>query len=102
MEYSDNQLATHLNVNRSTAFRWRKSGCSTNDLEAAKAWSRNRKPAVRRLQTGELNSIECNTAINLIKNEVVEEVTPIPVAGEDAYSVRDRLQAQEQTISAEI
>jgi hypothetical protein len=85
MEYSDNQLANHLNVNRSTAFRWRRLGCPTNDLEAAKAWAQNRKPAQKR-----------------IKNEVVEEITPIPVEGENPYCVRDRLQAQEQSISAEI
>jgi hypothetical protein len=85
MEYSDNQLAAHLNVNRTTAYRWRKLGCPTDDLQAASEWSQNRKPATSR-----------------IKNEVVEEVTPIPVVGEDPYSVRDRLQAQEQSISSEI
>src|ERR1700685_189466 len=85
MEYSDIQLAALLNVNRTTAFRWRKAGCPTDDLEAAKEWSQNRKPATSRT-----------------KNGVVEEVSPIPVIGEDPYAVRDRLMAQEQTISSEI
>ncbi len=58
---------------------------SPYDLEAATEWGQNRKPAQKR-----------------IKNEVVEEITPILVSGEDPYSVRDRLQAQEQTISSEI
>jgi hypothetical protein len=85
MEYSDIQLATHLKVNRSTAFRWRKSGCPTNDLNAATQWAANRKPIATKLKT-----------------EVLEDVAPIPVNGETAYDVRDRLQAQEQSISAEI
>jgi hypothetical protein len=58
---------------------------SPYDLEAATEWAQNRKPAQKR-----------------IKNEVVEEITPILVSGEDPYSVRDRLQAQGQTISSEI
>jgi hypothetical protein len=45
MRYSDVQLAAHLHVNKSTAFRWRKVGCPTNDLEAAAQWAQNRKPA---------------------------------------------------------
>jgi hypothetical protein len=85
MEYSDIQLAAHLKVNCATAFRWRKSGCPTNDLEAATQWAENRKPTTTKL-----------------KAEVLEDVAPIPVNGETAYDVRDRLQAQEQSISAEI
>jgi hypothetical protein len=85
MEYSDVQLAAHLNVNRSTAFRWRKNGCPTDSLEAATQWAQNRKPIATKQQT-----------------EVLEAVAPIAVNGETAYDVRDRLQAQEQTISAEI
>ena len=85
MEYSDRQLATHLHVNRSTAFRWRKVGCPTNDLEAAAQWAQNRKPAGKKSTT-----------------EVAETVPPVIVAGETAYDVRDRLQAQEKSISAEI
>jgi hypothetical protein len=85
MEYSDIRLATHLDVNRSTAFRWRKNGCPTDSLEAATQWAANRKPTA-----------------NKLKVEVLEAVAPIPVNGETAYDVRDRLQAQEQTISAEV
>jgi hypothetical protein len=85
MEYSDIQLATHLHVNRSTAFRWRKVGCPTNDLEAASQWAQNRKPAGKKITT-----------------EGVESIAPVVVAGETAYDVRDRLQAQEKSISAEI
>lgn len=85
MKYTDIQLATHLKVNRSTAVRWRKSGCPTNSLEAATAWAQNRKPAATKRKT-----------------EIIDDVPPIPVEGETAYDVRDRLQAQEQSISAEI
>jgi hypothetical protein len=102
MEYSDSQLATHLNVNRSTAFRWRKVGCPTNDLEAAAQWAQNRKPAARKLRAGELDSSESNTATKKIQAEVVEAVAPVVVEGETAYDVRNRLQAQEKSISAEI
>jgi hypothetical protein len=84
MEYSDVQLGHALGVHRSTAFRWRKSGCPTNDLEAAKAWAQNRKPAAKNIK------------------QDIEPVAPIPVEGETAYDVRDRLQSQEQAISAEI
>ena len=85
MEYSGSQLASHLHVNRSTAFRWRKEGCSTNDLEAASHWAQNREPAGKNITT-----------------EVVESITPVVVVGETAYDVRDRPQAQEKSISAEI
>jgi hypothetical protein len=85
MEYSDVQLGQALNVHRSTAFRWRKDGCPTHDLDQAKAWAQNRKlkPTTR-------------------ANEATEDAPPIPVEGETAYNVRDRLQAQERTIAAEI
>jgi hypothetical protein len=90
MEYSDSQLATHLHVNRSTAFRWRKVGCPTNDLEAASQWAQNRKPAQKKSNVevaGPSRTTEPATS-------TTEPETP--------YSVRDRLQAQEQSISAEI
>jgi hypothetical protein len=58
----------------------------TNDLEAAKAFAQNRK---------------ANPTPTMAK-DVVETVAPIPVTGETAYNVRDRLQAQERSIAAEI
>jgi hypothetical protein len=89
MEYSDSQLATHLHVNRSTAFRWRKVGCPTNDLQAASQWAANRKPARKK------STIEVAVPI------AIDPASPATEA-ETAYNVRDRLQAQEQSISAEI
>lgn len=86
MEYSDVQLGQALGVHRSTAFRWRKAGMPTDDLEAAKSFAQNRKPKP-----------EPTTA-----KDIAESVSPIPVTGETAYNVRDRLQAQERSISAEI
>jgi hypothetical protein len=90
MEYSDIQFATHLNVNRSTAFRWRKVGCPTNNLEAASQWAQNRKPAQKK------TTVEVAVPLGNIE--------PVYATGEPEtpYSVRDRLQAQEQSISAEI
>src|SRR5271165_4400043 len=85
MEYSDVQLGHALGVHRSTAFRWRKAGMPTNDLEAAKSWAQNRKPNSKREPT-----------------EPVEDVKAIPVAGESCYDVRDRLQMEEQSIASEI
>lgn len=89
MEYSDRQLATYLNVNRSTAFRWRKVGCPTNDLEAASQWAQNRKPAQKK------TTIE--VAVSLGHTDTPSEKEP-----QTAYTVRDRLQAQERSISGEI
>jgi hypothetical protein len=83
MEYSDVQLGLTLNVHRSTAFRWRKAGCPTDDLDQAKAWAQNRKPKPK-------------------PPMAQESVAPIPVEGETAYNVRDRLQAQERSIASEI
>jgi hypothetical protein len=86
MEYSDVQLGLALNVHRSTAFRWRKEGMSTTDLDEARSWAQNRKPNTKRP----------------IVEDSAESVAPIPVEGETAYNVRDRLQAQEHAIAAEI
>src|ERR1700736_5375909 len=83
MEYSDVQLGQALGVHRSTAFRWRKVGMPTNDLEAAKSWAQNRKPKPK-------------------PSMAQESIAPIPVEGETAYNVRDRLQAQERSIASEI
>jgi hypothetical protein len=57
----------------------------TDDLEAAKAFAQNRKPTTKREP-----------------KDAIEDVAPIPVEGETAYNVRDRLQAQERSISGEI
>jgi hypothetical protein len=90
MRYSDVQLAAHLQVNKSTAFRWRKLGCPTNDLEAASAWAQNRKPAQKK------------TTVEIAgPSRTTEPATSTPEP-ETPYSVRDRLQAQEQSISTEI
>jgi hypothetical protein len=83
MEYSDVQLGQALGVHRSTAFRWRKEGMDCSDIEAAKAWAQNRKPKPKQPMAQ-------------------ESIAPIPVEGETAYNVRDRLQAQERSISSEI
>jgi hypothetical protein len=58
----------------------------TTDLDAAKAWAQNRKPHTKRL----------------LAKDSAESVAPIPVEGETAYNVRDRLQAQERSIASEI
>jgi hypothetical protein len=90
VDYTYIQLAKALNVNRTTAYRWRKAGCPTNDLEAAAAWAQNRKPTQKRSTT--------EVAIALSNAETVNPTTE----PETPYSVRDRLQTQEQSISAEI
>jgi hypothetical protein len=90
MEYSDSQLATHLHVNRSTAFRWRKVGCPTNDLQAAEQWAANRKPAAKKAM------------IEVVVPTGYTEPTTSTAESETAYDVRDRLQSQEKTISLEI
>jgi hypothetical protein len=83
MPYSDSELAKLLKVNRSTIYLWRtKFGMPVDDLESAKAFAANRKPASRR-----------TTKI---------EVDPIPVSGESVYDVRDRLHREEQLIASEI
>jgi hypothetical protein len=90
MEYSDVQLGQTLGVHRSTAFRWRKAGMCCSDLEAAKAFAQNRKPKL---------NLPAVTGL-------AESIAPKPLAKvpetETAYDVRDRLQAQERSISAEI
>jgi hypothetical protein len=37
MAYSDTQLAKELGIDRTTAWRWRKEGMPSDDLEAAQA-----------------------------------------------------------------
>lgn len=96
MEYTDTQLAKALGINRTTAWRWRKEGCPDDDLQAAKAFAQNRKPRPKPKPT------------NVVAPQVMETVvgdktlTLPPVEVETPYNVRDRLQAQERTIAAEI
>jgi hypothetical protein len=89
IDHTDIQLAKALNVNRTTAYRWRKAGCPTNDLEAAVAWAQNRKPAQKK------------TTIEVAASSRIEPANPT-TEPEAPYSVRDRLQTQEQSISEEI
>jgi hypothetical protein len=53
-----------------------------DDLEAARAFAANRKPATKRTPK--------------------VEVDPIPVSGESVYDVRDRLHKEERSIAAEV
>ena len=53
-----------------------------DDLEAARAFAANRKPATKRTPK--------------------VEVDPIPVIGESVYDVRDRLHKEERSIAAEV
>jgi len=83
MIYTDIELSKVLKVNRSTIFRWRtECGMPVDDLEAARAFAANRKPATKRTPK--------------------VEVDPIPVTGESVYDVRDRLHREEQFIASEI
>jgi hypothetical protein len=83
MIYTDIELSKVLKVNRSTIFRWRtECGMPVDDLEAARAYAANRKPATKRTPK--------------------VEVDPIPVTGESVYDVRDRLHREEQFIASEI
>jgi hypothetical protein len=90
---TDTQLAKALEVDRTTAWRWRKAGCPTDDLDQAKAWAQNRKPKPKPAMVEDMEGVAASIA-------------PDPAAklqqGETAYNVRDRLQAQERSISAEI
>jgi hypothetical protein len=90
MEYTDTQIAKVLDIDRTTAWRWRKAGMPNDDLEAAKAWAQNRKPKpTPALAEG-------------IASSVAPDATKKVQEGENAYDVRDRLQAQERSIAAEI
>ncbi len=83
MAYTDIELSKVLKVNRSTIFRWRtECGMPIDDLEAARAFAANRKPATKRTPK--------------------VEVDPIPVIGESVYDVRDRLHKEERSIAAEV
>jgi hypothetical protein len=85
MIYTDMELAKVLKVNRSTIFRWRtENGMPIDDLEAARAFAANRKPATKR-----------TTKV---------EVDPIPIVDgdESVYAVRDRLHQEERRIAAEV
>jgi hypothetical protein len=83
MLYTDIELSKLLKVNRSTIFRWRtECGMPVDDVEAARAFAANRKPATKRTPK--------------------VEVDPIPVTGESVYDVRDRLHREEQLIASEI
>jgi hypothetical protein len=53
-----------------------------DDLEAARAFAQNRKPATKRTPK--------------------VEVDPVPVTGESVYDVRDRLHKEERSIAAEV
>jgi len=94
MAYTDTQLAKALGIDRTTAWRWRKDGMSNEDIEAAKAFAQNRKPRPKPKPT--------NVAPQIMETVVGDKKLTIPVEGETAYNVRDRLQAQERTIAAEI
>jgi hypothetical protein len=83
MIYTDIELSKLLKVNRSTIFRWRtECNMPVDDLESARAFAANRKPATKRAPK--------------------VEVDPIPVTGESVYDVRDRLHREEQLIASEI
>jgi hypothetical protein len=85
MIYTDTELSKILKVNRSTIFRWRtENGMPVDDLEAARAFAANRKPASKRTPK--------------------VEVEPIPIADDDqsVYTVRDRLKQEERKIAAEV
>ena len=79
---TDIELSKVLRVNRSTIFRWRtECGMPVDDLEAARAFAANRKPAAKRTPK--------------------VEVDPIPVTGESVYDVRDRVHREEELIASE-
>jgi hypothetical protein len=92
--YTDTQIAKALGIDRTTAWRWRKEGLPAEDLELAKAWAQNRKPKPK-------VSVEPNPVMETFVGDKKLTIH----AGEKvetAYDVRDRLQAQERTIAAEI
>jgi hypothetical protein len=79
--YTDMELSKLLHVNRSTIFRWRtECNMPVDDLEGARAFAANRKPATKRAPK--------------------VEVDPVPVTGESVYDVRDRLHKEERSIAA--
>jgi len=79
---SDTELATALNVARTTAWRWRSKGMPNTSIEAARDWASNQAS----------------------KNQQdVEDIPdPRPVDGDCAYDVLARLRVNEQVISGEI
>jgi hypothetical protein len=91
---TDTQLAKALEVDRTTAWRWRKAGCPNDDIDQAKAWAQNRKPKPK----------SASVAPQVMETVVGDKRLTIHAGekGETAYDVRDRLQAQERSISAEI
>jgi hypothetical protein len=97
MAYTDTQLAKELGIDRTTAWRWKKEGMPDDDLEAAKAFAQNRKPKPK--PKPKLASVA-----PLMETVVGDKKLTIHAGekGETAYDVRDRLQAQERSISAEI
>jgi hypothetical protein len=81
--YTDMELSKLLKVNRSTIFRWRtECNMPVDDLDLARAFAANRKPATKRAPK--------------------VEVDPVPVTGESVYDVRDRLHKEERSIAAEV
>jgi hypothetical protein len=98
MAYTDTQLAKELGVDRTTAWRWRKEGCPNDDLEAARAFAQNRKP--KKVDP----SHDASTSPEVMQTVVGDKTLTIPAGEktETAYDVRDRLQAQERSISGEI
>jgi hypothetical protein len=90
MAYTDTQLAKELGIDRTTAWRWRKEGMPSDDLEAAKAFAQNRKPKPKPAQI--METVAGDKTLTIHAGEKTET----------AYDVRDRLQAQERSISAEI
>jgi hypothetical protein len=81
--YTDIELSKVLKVNRSTIYRWRtECAMPVDDLESARAFAANRKPATRRVPK--------------------VEVDPVPVTGASVYDVRDRLHQEERRIAAEV
>ena len=94
MEYTDTQLAKALGIDRTTAWRWRKDGMPSEDLELAKAWAQNRKPKPK-INVAPKPVMETFVGDKKLTLHTGEKV-------ETAYDVRDRLQAQERTIAAEV
>jgi len=81
--FSDLELATALNVDKSTAWRWRtKHGMPNTSLEAARQWAANR-------------------AATRNKQDIEDVPDPVPVDGDCAYDVLARLRVNEQVIAGE-
>jgi len=81
---SDLQLATALNVNKSTVWRWRtKLGMPNTSLEAARDWASNRVATKN-------------------KQDLVDVPDVIPVTGDCPYDVLARIRCNEQIIAGEV